>query len=113
MLGALMLHFGIAGDAQSPIRAPQSCWWCTYVRWRSLRPARSTLRLDMDMVTGTRYPSNTQGVHEWPLHVARLQHSSYHFRSTVAGQADCSTDRHSAGALFTDYHFLFYRHCTY
>uniref|UniRef100_A0A8C5D1W0 Myelin regulatory factor like n=1 Tax=Gadus morhua TaxID=8049 RepID=A0A8C5D1W0_GADMO len=53
------------------------------------------------------------GVHEWPLHVARLQHSSYHFRSTVAGQADCNTDRHSAGALFTDYHFHFYRHCTY
>ncbi|CAL8279110.1 unnamed protein product [Gadus morhua 'NCC'] len=75
--------------------------------------ASCTLLLDMDMLTGTRYPSNTQGVHEWPLHVARLQHSSYHFRSTVAGQADCNTDRHSAGALFTDYHFHFYRHCTY
>ncbi|KAM9771874.1 myelin regulatory factor-like protein isoform 2-T4 [Syngnathus typhle] len=25
-----------------------------------------------------------QGEHEWPLHVARLYHSSYHFRSTVA-----------------------------
>ncbi|KAG7270666.1 hypothetical protein CRUP_030393 [Coryphaenoides rupestris] len=68
--------------------------------------------LDMDMVTGTRYAANTQGVHEWPLHVARLHHSSYHFRSTVAGQANCSTDRHSAGVFYTDYHFHFYRHCT-
>ncbi|CAL8242564.1 unnamed protein product [Merluccius merluccius] len=68
--------------------------------------------LDKDLLTGTRYPSNTQGVHEWPLHVARLHHSTYHFRSTVAGQADCSTDRHSAGAFFTDYHFHFYRRCT-
>ncbi|XP_054623756.1 myelin regulatory factor-like protein [Dunckerocampus dactyliophorus] len=58
-----------------------------------------------------RYPSNTQGEHEWPLHVARLHHSSYHFRSTVAGQADCSTDHHFGGALFTDYHFYFYRRC--
>ncbi|KAJ3612025.1 hypothetical protein NHX12_020302, partial [Muraenolepis orangiensis] len=39
---------------------------------------------DMDKLAGTRYPSNTQGVHEWALHVARLHHSSYHFRSTVA-----------------------------
>ncbi|XP_054878069.1 myelin regulatory factor-like protein isoform X2 [Poeciliopsis prolifica] len=59
-----------------------------------------------------RYPSNTQGEHEWPLHVARLQHSSYHFRSSVAGQANCSTDHHYAGALFTDYYFHFYRRCT-
>ncbi|XP_034382203.1 myelin regulatory factor-like protein [Cyclopterus lumpus] len=68
--------------------------------------------LDMNTVTGSRYPSNTQGEHEWPLHVARLYHSSYHFRSTVAGQANCSTDHHFAGVLFTDYHFHFYRHCT-
>ncbi|KAM4712356.1 myelin regulatory factor-like protein [Anableps anableps] len=61
---------------------------------------------------GSRYPSNTQGEHEWPLHVARLYYSSYHFRSAVAGQADCSTDHHYAGALFTDYHFNFYRRCT-
>ncbi|XP_061815709.1 myelin regulatory factor-like protein isoform X3 [Nerophis lumbriciformis] len=26
----------------------------------------------------------THGEHEWPLHVARLHHSSYHFRSAVA-----------------------------
>ncbi|KAM7378567.1 hypothetical protein PAMA_013458 [Pampus argenteus] len=71
----------------------------------------STL-LDKNTVSGSRYPSNTQGEHEWPLHVARLYHSSYHFRSTVAGQADCSTDHYYAGALFTDYHFHFYRHCT-
>ncbi|KAM6961535.1 LOW QUALITY PROTEIN: myelin regulatory factor-like protein [Tautogolabrus adspersus] len=73
--------------------------------------ACSTL-LDINTVTGSRYPSNTQGEHEWPLHVARLQHSSYHFRSAVAGQADCGTDHNFAGALFTDYHFHFYRHCT-
>uniref|UniRef100_A0A3Q0SFZ9 Myelin regulatory factor like n=1 Tax=Amphilophus citrinellus TaxID=61819 RepID=A0A3Q0SFZ9_AMPCI len=52
------------------------------------------------------------GEHEWPLHVARLYQSSYYFRSTVAGQADCSTDHHYVGALFTDYQFHFYRHCT-
>lgn len=69
-------------------------------------------RLDANTVTGTTYASNTQGEHEWPLHVARLYHSSYHFRSTVAGQADCSTDHHFTGALFTDYHFHFYRRCT-
>ncbi|KAF7229480.1 myelin regulatory factor-like protein isoform X1 [Nothobranchius furzeri] len=68
--------------------------------------------LDANMVTGGRYPSNTQGDHEWPLHVARLYDGSYHFRSAVAGQADCSTDHHYAGALFTDYHFSFYRRCT-
>uniref|UniRef100_A0A3P8PG48 Myelin regulatory factor like n=1 Tax=Astatotilapia calliptera TaxID=8154 RepID=A0A3P8PG48_ASTCA len=53
-----------------------------------------------------------KGEHEWPLHVARLYQSWYHFRSTVAGQADCSTNYQYAGALFTDYHFYFYRHCT-
>ncbi|XP_023275464.1 myelin regulatory factor-like protein [Seriola lalandi dorsalis] len=68
--------------------------------------------LDVNTVTGSVYPLNTQGEHEWPLHVARLYHSSYHFRSTVAGQADCSTDHHFSGALFTDYIFHFYRHCT-
>ncbi|XP_040886145.1 myelin regulatory factor-like protein [Toxotes jaculatrix] len=68
--------------------------------------------LDINTVTGSRYPSNTQGEHEWPLHVARLYHSSYHFRSSVAGQADCSTDHHYEGLLYTDYIFHFYRRCT-
>lgn len=68
--------------------------------------------LDIDTVTGSRYPSNTQGEHAWPLHIARLHHSSYHFRAAVAGQADCSTDHNYEGALFTDYHFHFYRRCT-
>ncbi|KAF1372117.1 hypothetical protein PFLUV_G00261590 [Perca fluviatilis] len=68
--------------------------------------------MDMNTVTWSKYPSNTQGEHEWPLHVARLHHSSYHFRSTVAGQADCSTDQNYEGALFTDYHLYFYRRCT-
>ncbi|XP_055761571.1 myelin regulatory factor-like protein [Salvelinus fontinalis] len=55
---------------------------------------------------------NTQGyVHEWPLPVSRVYRSSYHFRSAVAGQADCNTDRGFMGALFTDYHFNFYRRC--
>ncbi|XP_061920612.1 myelin regulatory factor-like protein isoform X2 [Entelurus aequoreus] len=67
---------------------------------------------DRTHVSAGRYPSNTQGEHEWPLHVARLHHSSYHFRSAVAGQADCSTNHHFAEALFTDYHFYFYRRCT-
>uniref|UniRef100_I3KNQ5 Myelin regulatory factor like n=1 Tax=Oreochromis niloticus TaxID=8128 RepID=I3KNQ5_ORENI len=30
----------------------------------------------------------------------------------LQGQADCSTNYQYAGALFTDYHFYFYRHCT-
>ncbi|KAJ8245488.1 hypothetical protein GJAV_G00271270 [Gymnothorax javanicus] len=56
--------------------------------------------------------SNTQGyIHEWPLPVARLYRSSYHFRTAVAGKADCTTDPHFSGVLFTDYHFHFYRHC--
>ncbi|XP_053718290.1 myelin regulatory factor-like protein [Synchiropus splendidus] len=67
--------------------------------------------LDINTVNGIRYPGNTQGEHEWPLHVARLYRSSYHFRATVAGLADCSTDHHFGGALFTDYHFHFYRRC--
>lgn len=73
--------------------------------------ACSTL-LDVTSVTGSSYPSNTQGEHEWPLHVSRHYHSSYYFRSTVAGQADCNTDHHFAGALFTEYHFYFFRRCT-
>ncbi|KAM6984782.1 LOW QUALITY PROTEIN: myelin regulatory factor-like protein [Aplochiton taeniatus] len=68
--------------------------------------------LDIDQVAGSRYPTNTQGEHEWPLHVARLYQSSYHFRSTVAGQANCRTDRNLVGVLFTDYYFYFYRRCT-
>lgn len=74
--------------------------------------ASCSTRLDLNTVTGSRYPTNTQGEHEWPLHVSRLYHGSYHFRSSVAGQADCSTDHHYAGVLFTDYLFHFYRRCT-
>ncbi|XP_072528841.1 myelin regulatory factor-like protein isoform X2 [Salminus brasiliensis] len=55
---------------------------------------------------------NTQGyVHEWPLPVSRHYRSSYHFRASVAGQADCATDPNYAEMLFTDYHFHFYRRC--
>lgn len=67
--------------------------------------------VDLNSVTDSRYPSNTQGEHAWPLHVASLQHSSYHFRSAVAGLADCSTEHHYEGVLYTDYHFHFYRRC--
>ncbi|XP_036432945.1 myelin regulatory factor-like protein isoform X2 [Colossoma macropomum] len=55
---------------------------------------------------------NTQGyVHEWPLPVSRHYRSSYHFRASVAGQADCNTDPNYVEILFTDYHFHFYRRC--
>ncbi|XP_015237087.1 PREDICTED: myelin regulatory factor-like protein [Cyprinodon variegatus] len=68
------------------------------------------MRITLLMKAG--YPQQCiAGEHEWPLHVARLYQSAYHFRSAVAGQADCSTDPHYAGALFTDYYFLFYRRC--
>ncbi|KAM9846098.1 myelin regulatory factor-like protein [Aulostomus maculatus] len=75
-------------------------------------PRTCSALLDRNSDVLGRYPSNTQGEHEWPLHVARLHHCSYHFRSAVAGQADCNTDRHYAGVLFTDYHFHFFRRCT-
>ncbi|XP_028811134.1 myelin regulatory factor-like protein [Denticeps clupeoides] len=56
--------------------------------------------------------SNTQGyLHEWILPVARLHKSYFHFRATVAGQADCNTDPNFVKLLFTDYHFHFYRIC--
>uniref|UniRef100_A0A3B4CXM6 Myelin regulatory factor like n=1 Tax=Pygocentrus nattereri TaxID=42514 RepID=A0A3B4CXM6_PYGNA len=55
---------------------------------------------------------NTQGyVHKWPLPVSRHYRSSYHFRASVAGQADCNTDPNYVEILFTDYHFHFYRRC--
>ncbi|XP_019753034.1 myelin regulatory factor-like protein isoform X2 [Hippocampus comes] len=47
--------------------------------------------LDRELISTSRYPPNTQGEHEWPLHVARLYHSSYHFRSTVAWKTSRST----------------------
>ncbi|XP_015208225.2 myelin regulatory factor-like protein isoform X1 [Lepisosteus oculatus] len=57
--------------------------------------------------------SNTQGYeHIWPLPVAHLHWSSYHFRVVVAGQANCNTDPNYVGVLFTDYHVYFYRRCT-
>ncbi|CAN9508219.1 unnamed protein product [Ophioblennius macclurei] len=67
--------------------------------------------MDFNSLEDSRYPSDTQGEHAWPLHVASLHHSSYHFRSAVAGLADCSTEHHYEGALFTDYFFHFYRRC--
>ncbi|XP_030634323.1 myelin regulatory factor-like protein [Chanos chanos] len=55
---------------------------------------------------------NTQGYeHDWPLPVAQYYQATYHFRATVAGQADCSTDPNYIQVLFTDYHFHFYRRC--
>uniref|UniRef100_A0A673JT16 Myelin regulatory factor-like protein n=1 Tax=Sinocyclocheilus rhinocerous TaxID=307959 RepID=A0A673JT16_9TELE len=55
---------------------------------------------------------NTQGyIHKWTLAVANHYRASYHFRSSVAGLADCNTDLNYAEILFTDYHFQFFRHC--
>ncbi|XP_039511820.1 myelin regulatory factor-like protein isoform X3 [Pimephales promelas] len=55
---------------------------------------------------------NTQGyIHKWTLAVANHHRSSYYFRSSVAGLANCSTDPNYAEVLFTDYHFQFYRRC--
>nr|XP_002667695.3 myelin regulatory factor-like protein [Danio rerio] len=55
---------------------------------------------------------NTQGyIHKWTLAVANHRRASYHFRTSVAGLADCSTDHNYAGVLFTDYHFQFFRRC--
>ncbi|XP_050963242.1 myelin regulatory factor-like protein isoform X2 [Labeo rohita] len=55
---------------------------------------------------------NTQGyIHKWTLAVANHYRASYHFRSSVAGLADCSTDLNYAEVLFTDYHFQFFRRC--
>ncbi|XP_041114168.1 myelin regulatory factor-like protein isoform X2 [Polyodon spathula] len=54
----------------------------------------------------------TQGFeHQWPLPVAVLYWSSYYFRATAPGQADCETDPNYMGVQFTDYYFYFYRRC--
>ncbi|XP_074429198.1 myelin regulatory factor-like protein [Larus michahellis] len=54
----------------------------------------------------------TQGrQHIWPLPVAKLYDSAYHFRIAVPGFAGCSTDPYFAGIFFTDYYFYFYRQC--
>ncbi|KAM3588032.1 uncharacterized protein V6R79_019454 [Siganus canaliculatus] len=74
--------------------------------------AECSALMDVSSLSSSRYPSNTQGEHFWPLPVAHLHYSSYHFRSAVAGIGDCDTDHHYAGALFTDYYFHFYRHCS-
>ncbi|KAI1882066.1 hypothetical protein AGOR_G00246860 [Albula goreensis] len=67
----------------------------------------------MDYASDSDYTmSNTQGyVHEWPLPVAHLYRSYYHFRATVPGKANCNTDPNFVGVLFSDYHFHFYRRC--
>uniref|UniRef100_A0A3Q2TA57 Myelin regulatory factor like n=1 Tax=Fundulus heteroclitus TaxID=8078 RepID=A0A3Q2TA57_FUNHE len=84
---------------------PSSTGGSTVSSIPTTKPARNITR------TGNS-SQESPGEHEWPLQVARLYYSSYHFRSAVAGQADCSTDHHYAGALFTDYYFNFYRRCT-
>uniref|UniRef100_A0A3Q3MXA8 Uncharacterized protein n=1 Tax=Mastacembelus armatus TaxID=205130 RepID=A0A3Q3MXA8_9TELE len=43
---------------------------------------------------------------------AEVEESDETVTLSLQGQADCSTDHHYAGALFTDYHFYFYRRCT-
>ncbi|XP_073507879.1 myelin regulatory factor-like protein isoform X2 [Phyllobates terribilis] len=57
-------------------------------------------------------PESTQGLqHHWILPVARLFDSEYHFRVATPDLANCSTDPHFAGILYTDYFFYFYREC--
>ncbi|XP_073411620.1 myelin regulatory factor-like protein isoform X3 [Dendrobates tinctorius] len=57
-------------------------------------------------------PESTQGIqHHWILPVARLFDSEYHFRVATPDLANCSTDPHFAGILYTDYFFYFYREC--
>ncbi|XP_075715509.1 myelin regulatory factor-like protein [Rhinoderma darwinii] len=57
-------------------------------------------------------PESTQGLqHHWILPVARLFDSEYHFRVATPDLANCSTDSHFAGFLYTDYFFYFYREC--
>ncbi|XP_064022271.1 myelin regulatory factor-like protein [Pogoniulus pusillus] len=56
--------------------------------------------------------ATTQGrQHIWPLPVAQLYDSAYHFRVAVPDFASCSTDPYFAGLFFTDYYFYFYRQC--
>ncbi|XP_069831245.1 myelin regulatory factor-like protein isoform X2 [Dendropsophus ebraccatus] len=57
-------------------------------------------------------PESTQGLqHHWILPVARLFDSEYHFRVATPDLANCSTDPHFAGILYTDYYLYFYREC--
>ncbi|XP_072002805.1 myelin regulatory factor-like protein isoform X2 [Engystomops pustulosus] len=57
-------------------------------------------------------PESTQGLqHQWILPVARLFDSEYHFRVATPDLANCSTDQHFAGILYTDYFLYFYREC--
>ncbi|XP_056430111.1 myelin regulatory factor-like protein isoform X2 [Hyla sarda] len=57
-------------------------------------------------------PESTQGLqHHWTLPVARLFDSEYHFRVATPDLANCSTDPHFAGILYTDYYLYFYREC--
>uniref|UniRef100_A0A672QF70 Myelin regulatory factor-like protein n=1 Tax=Sinocyclocheilus grahami TaxID=75366 RepID=A0A672QF70_SINGR len=57
------------------------------------------------------FPFSQGYIHKWTLAVANHYRASYHFRSSVAGLADCNTDLNYADILFTDYHFQFFRHC--
>uniref|UniRef100_W5NH81 Myelin regulatory factor n=1 Tax=Lepisosteus oculatus TaxID=7918 RepID=W5NH81_LEPOC len=63
-----------------------------------------------NLLSNTQLPQGYE--HIWPLPVAHLHWSSYHFRVVVAGQANCNTDPNYVGVLFTDYHVYFYRRCT-
>ncbi|KAM3925376.1 myelin regulatory factor-like protein [Leptodactylus fuscus] len=57
-------------------------------------------------------PESTQGLqHQWILPAARLFDSEYHFRVATPDLANCSTDPHFAGILYTDYFLYFYREC--
>ncbi|KAM4035766.1 myelin regulatory factor-like protein isoform 2-T2 [Anomaloglossus baeobatrachus] len=58
-------------------------------------------------------PESTQGLqHSWILPVARVFDSEYHFRVATPDLANCATDPHFAGILYTDYFLYFYRECS-
>lgn len=66
----------------------------------------------VDSSEGTGHKNSTKGyVHKWTLPISQLKQSSYHFRAAFAGLADCHTNSHHKGILYTDYYLHFYRRC--
>ncbi|XP_054255794.1 myelin regulatory factor-like protein [Indicator indicator] len=69
-------------------------------------------RYSLSRDSGKNFLVTTQGrQHLWPLPVAQLYDSAYHFRVALPGFASCLTDPYFAGLFFTDYYFYFYRQC--
>ncbi|XP_068023542.1 LOW QUALITY PROTEIN: myelin regulatory factor-like protein [Melanerpes formicivorus] len=69
-------------------------------------------RYSASQEAGKNFLATTQGrQHIWPLPVAQLYDSAYHFRVALPGFASCLSDPYFAGLFFTDYYFYFYRQC--